>query len=52
MPQDQGRAEGVGAKGSNIGSCLVEYCEFRVSEPACLGPAPAPGKKEHNVGIF
>ena len=26
----------------------------RVSEPACFGvaPAPAPGEREHNVGIF
>ena len=26
--------------------------KFRVSEPACIGPVPAPGKREHNVGIF
>ena len=24
----------------------------RVSEPACFGAAPAPGKREHNFGIF
>ena len=24
----------------------------RVLEPACFGAAPAPGKREHNVGIF
>ena len=24
----------------------------RVSEPACSGTAPAPGKREHNFGIF
>ena len=41
----------------------ITYNSIRVSEPACFGaapapglfypePAPAPGKREHNVEIF
>ena len=42
---------------------LLQMAIARVSEPACFGaapapgifypePAPAPGEREHNVGIF
>ena len=37
---------------NKIGVISVSDAQFRVSEPACFGAAPAPGKREHNFGIF
>ena len=31
---------------------LLHNAHGRVSEPACFEAAPAPGEREHNVGIF
>ena len=37
-------------RAADSGSIL--YLLNRVSEPACFVAAPAPGKREHNFGIF